>query len=247
MITVLDDGQTLAERTGKSPAEVVALHGWGRTGADFDEILTGLDAVAVHLPGFGISDDPPAAWGSVEYADALAAAFKDSGPLTIVGHSFGGRVAVRLAARHPHLVSGLVLTGVPLIRNSSPKKSPLRYRIIRWMAARKLVSADALERARHRYGSVDYRAARGVMRNVMVRVVSEDYRDDLATLRVPVRFIWGADDAAAPAAAARAAAELVEGSTFRELAGQGHLLGPALRAGVREELDVLLGAESAAR
>ncbi len=247
MITVLDDGQTLAERTGASPASVVALHGWGRTGADFDDVLQGLDAVAVHLPGFGVTPEPPSAWGSVEYADALAAALASSGPVVIVGHSFGGRVAVRLAVRHPQLVRALVLTGVPLIRRPSTTGPPLRFRAVRWLAARKLISEARLEQARRRYGSADYRAARGVMRDILVRVVQEDYRDDLAKIAVPVRLVWGADDDAAPAGLAREAAALIEGSTYRDLPGQGHLLTPALSTAVRDEVDALLGAGSGAR
>jgi len=201
----------------------------------------------VHLPGFGITPEPPAVWGSAEYADALAVALAGSAPVVVVGHSFGGRVAIRLAARHPELVRALVLTGVPLMPSPSAGRPPLRYRMIRALAKRKLVSAATLERARRRYGSEDYRAARGVMRDILVRLVNESYRDDLAALRVPVRFVWGADDTAAPAAAARAAAELVEGSSYREFAGQGHLLGPVLREGVREELDAVLDAGSVGR
>jgi pimeloyl-ACP methyl ester carboxylesterase len=236
MLTALGDGGLLADKTGATPARVVALHGWGRSGQDFARILDGLDAVAIHLPGFGITAEPPTAWGTAEYADAVAAALEGSEPVVVVGHSFGGRVAVRLAAKYPHLVSGLVLTGVPLIRLVPAPKPALVFRMVRALAKVGLVSQKAVEKQRHKHGSADYREAHGVMRQVMVRTVGETYRDDAALICAPTRFVWGAGDVAAPADAGRAASELVAGARFRAVAGAAHLLDGDLETAVREEL-----------
>jgi pimeloyl-ACP methyl ester carboxylesterase len=250
VLTALDDGALLAEKTGKSPATVVALHGWGRSGADFSQIVSGLDAVAIHLPGFGITPEPPTAWGSEEYADAVARALigsvvAGSAPVVIVGHSFGGRVAVRLAAKYPELVRGLVLTGVPLVRLVAAPKPPLTFRVIRALARAGIIPQSVLEKQRHKRGSADYRAARGVMRDVLVRVIGEDYRDDLARIAVPVRMVWGENDTAAPADAGEAASELIAGfsgagAAFRTVAGAGHLLEGSLEGAVRDELNILV-------
>lgn len=240
MITALADGRLLAEKTGATPAKVVALHGWGRTGADFGSILEGLDALAIHLPGFGITPEPPAAWGSEDYAADLVEVLREVGPTVIVGHSFGGRVAVRLAATHPELVKGLVLTGVPLLRLQAPPKAAASYRLVRWLAKRGLVSQKTLEAQRRKHGSADYRNAQGVMRDVMVRVVGEDYRDDLARISAPVRMVWGENDTAAPADAGHAASELLTNARFRIVPGAGHLLEGELRAAVRHDLRELM-------
>lgn len=240
MITALAGGRVLAEKTGSTPPQVVALHGWGRTGADFAGILEGLDAIAIHLPGFGIVDPPPTAWGSPEYADEVIAALEETGPAVLLGHSFGGRVAVRVAAKRPELVRGLVLTGVPLLRLRPAPKPPLRFRVVRALARRGILPASVLERMRERFGSPDYRAARGVMRDVLVTVLHEDYRDDLARIAAPARFVWGAADDQAPADAGRAAAELVAGARFRTVEGAGHLLTGELADAVAAELRDLL-------
>jgi len=240
VITALADGRLLAEKTGGTPVQVVALHGWGRTGADFGAIVAGLNALAIHLPGFGITPEPSDAWGSEHYADDLVEALRELGPTVIVAHSFGGRVAVRLAAKHPELVKGLVLTGVPLLRLQAAPKAALSYRIIRALAKRGLVSQKTLEAQRRKHGSADYRNAQGVMRDVMVRVVGEDYRDDLARITVPVRMVWGENDTAAPADAGRAASELLADARFRLVPGSGHLLEGGLVPAVREELMTLL-------
>lgn len=236
MITALADGQLLADKTGKSPAKVVALHGWGRSGADFAEIVEGLDAIAIHFPGFGITPEPSEAWGSEEYAESLAAALAGGGPYVFVAHSFGGRVVTRLAARHPELVSGIVLTGVPLMRLTAAPKPALGFRIVKKLAGWGLIPKSVLEKQRNARGSADYRAAQGVMRGVLVRVVGEDYREDLAKITVPVRMVWGALDDAAPADAGQAASELIPNATFRSIPGAGHLLEGELRTAVRADL-----------
>ena len=238
MITSLAGGRVLAEKHGATPARVVALHGWGRDGTDFATILTGLDAVSIHLPGFGPAPAPDTAWGTDEYAELVAEAVAAIAPVVIVAHSFGGRVAVRLAARHPELVAGLVLTGVPLVTLHAPAPSPLGYRLARWANRRGLVSDARMDALRDKRGSVDYRAAQGVLRAVMVRVVNETYDDDLATLAagtVPLRFVWGEHDTAAPTDAGRIAAERV-GSPFRVGPDTAHLLEGDLALAVREEL-----------
>ncbi len=247
MLTVVA-GDLLADRVGKAAPRVLALHGWQRSGADFGRILDGTDALAIHLPGFGTTPAPPEAWGSVEYADHLAEALAGSGPLVVVGHSFGGRVAVRLAVRHPELVSSLVLTGAPLVRATPPPRPSLVFRVLKRLRAAHLVPQSVMDRVRRNSGSDDYRAAEGVMRGVFVRVVGEDYREDLAALRVPVHLVWGELDDSAPLAGARLAAGIVPGAHLDVVPGEGHLMTGALQDAVRlailEALDVATAAPS---
>jgi pimeloyl-ACP methyl ester carboxylesterase len=237
VLTSLADGRLLADKIGSTPPAVFALHGWQRSGADFAEIVAGLDAVAPNLPGGSTSAEPPAeAWGSPEYAELVADAIRPFGPVVVVAHSFGGRVAVHLAAKHPELVRGLVLTGVPLLRLQTAPKAPLGFRVLKRLAALGLVSQKRLEAERRKRGSSDYNAASGVVRDIFVKLVNEDYRDVLATITVPVRMVWGQDDNQAPADAGEAASRLIAGARFRTVPGGGHLLEGALKDAVREEL-----------
>ena len=236
MLTSLAGGRLLADKHGATPPAVVALHGWGRTGADFAALVDGLDAVAVHFPGFGTAEPPSEAWGSPEYADLVAEAILPYAPVVIVGHSFGGRVAVRLAANYPNLVSALVLTGVPLVRLGTSAKPALGYRLVRWLGKHGLVPASTLEAQRRKYGSADYNAAQGIMRDILVKVVNERYEDDLARVTAPVHMVWGENDTAAPMPAGDAASRLLPNTTFRVVPGAGHLLEGTLRDEVRAEL-----------
>jgi pimeloyl-ACP methyl ester carboxylesterase len=95
--------------------------------------------------------------------------------------------------------------------------------VARRLAARGLISNDKLEAMRRRYGSDDYRAASGVMRDILVRSLSEDYGSVLSVLRCPVELVWGDNDSAAPLAVAeRLEAELAD-SHLVVCAGAGHL------------------------
>lgn len=171
------------------------------------------------LPGFGSSVQPPEAMGSSGYATAVLDAVRNwtgSKRMLLVGHSFGGRVALKIATAEPDSVCGLIIAGTPLFRSRTRARPPLRYRTIRRLNRLGITSDARLESARARHGSADYLAASGVMREVLVRVVNESYEDDLAELRCPTAFVWGRSDTAAPVEDARRAQRIVNGSTLEE-------------------------------
>lgn len=233
-LTALLGGSVLAEKTGDDP-RVLALHGWGRTRADWAPVLRGTPSLAVDLPGFGASPEPPAAWGSREYAELLAPLLAEGG-WTLLGHSFGGRVAVQLAAGWPEAVDRVVLTGVPLLRRTSTGKAPAAFRAAKWLHAKGLLSDARMEAERRKHGSADYRAAHGVMRDTLVRLVNEDYRALLPEVKAPARLVWGRHDTAAPLAMAEEATALLPSATLVVSETSGHLLDDRLVALLREAL-----------
>jgi pimeloyl-ACP methyl ester carboxylesterase len=93
-------GRLWGARYGTATPWVLALHGWRRDHHDWDEVLEGLDAVALDLPGHGVAPEPPEPWSTRQYADWVAPVLRDlaGGPVVVAGHSFGARVAVQLAA-----------------------------------------------------------------------------------------------------------------------------------------------------
>lgn len=223
MLQSLCQGRLFAERTGQPSSEVVGLHGWARSHDDLEAALGGLNALLIDLPGFGVSPEPPAAWGSLEYAELVADALRTlNRPQVVVGHSFGGRVAVRLAAGWPELVAGVVLTGVPLLRRSNAAAPSWRFRVARWGSRHGLVSDDRMEKLRQRYGSEDYRRANGVMRSVLVRVVNESYEEDLPRITCPVELIWGSKDTAAPLEMVQRACDLLPKARLEVIDDAGH-------------------------
>jgi pimeloyl-ACP methyl ester carboxylesterase len=243
MLRSFAGGEVFGEVWGTEPVRVLALHGWRRTHDDFAAVLGPASAggasasLALDLPGFGASPEPPAVWGSADYAALVARVLdevRERGPapagglpaqgFVVLGHSFGGRVAVHLAQSRPDLVRALVLTGVPLVRlQSKAKRPPYRYRLVRTLRKANLVPESMLERARQHYGSADYLAAQGVMRDILVRLTNETYTQQVAAIRCPLELVWGDDDTEAPLAVARSVASTVSGSTLTVCPGAGHM------------------------
>lgn len=204
---------------------ILALHGWARRGSDFRVALNGLGYLAPDLPGFGASPEPAAAIGVDGYASLLQPLLDSLGSEPIlIGHSFGGRIAAVLAANQPDRFAGVVLIGVPLIRRTTTSRPPLLYRLTRWAHRRKLLPDSAIETLRQRYGSTDYRAVTGVMREILVKAVNDDYAELLPRLQPPVVLLWGADDREVPFTVAEAAAAVIPQADLRVVKGAGHLL-----------------------
>lgn len=237
MLKSFAGGRLFGATWGAGTPTVLALHGWARTHRDFDGVFgppggvsEDVAVIGVDLFGFGATPAPPEPWGSDEYARHLLPLFEEPGALAdrvlLIGHSYGGRVAVRLANMVPERIEAMVLTGVPLLdRLDRRSRPPLAYWAVRRLHALGLVGADRMEAARTRYGSADYRAAQGVMRGVLVKALAEDYRDDIATIRCPVDLVWGESDAEVPLDVAERAQTLFTTEARLEvLPGVGHLV-----------------------
>jgi len=127
---------TLAVRTlGNIGQPVVLLHGLAASGqfwgAEYDHLADHARLIVPDLLGFGRSPRPASGYGPNDHADAVAATLHAIGihdePAVIVGHSVGALVALRLAARHPTLVSSVVGFGPPIYRDYSDARRRLNH------------------------------------------------------------------------------------------------------------------------
>ncbi len=245
-------GRLWGTRYGTGEPWVLALHGWGRDHHDFDPVLAGLDAVALDLPGHGVAPEPPAPWSSAEYAQWVAPALDDlsSRPVVLVGHSFGARVAVRLAeqaaacAEAGH-IGALVLVGAPLAPppGGGGGRPPLVFRAGRALHRAGLVPEDRMERLRQKYGSQDYRRASRMMRGVLVKAVAETAQAaygpavrSWAGAGRPLELVWGELDTVTSMAGGQAALEGLPATApvhITVVPGAGHLMTAAVAAEVR--------------
>jgi pimeloyl-ACP methyl ester carboxylesterase len=234
MLRTFAGGAIFGEVWGAGTPEVLVLHGWARTHADFAAVVGpsspggALPTWAPDLPGFGSTPPPPSAWGADDFAAALSPILEEddgaSRPVVVVGHSRGGCIAVALAASRPDLVRALVITAAPLVvPPGGGRRSPVSYRVARSLHRRGLIGEGRMERARQRHGSADYRAAHGIMRDVFVRLVNERYDEQLKELRCPVELVWGEDDNDVPVEVARAVSDMVPTARLTVVAGAGHL------------------------
>lgn len=181
-------------------------HGWGHTHAALRPLAETVQGIApsvlIDFPGFGASPLPPAAWGTADYADA-AGEWLAQIPATRriwVGHSFGSRVGLRLAAQHPDLVDALFLIAAPGLRprRSLGEQTRRKARSLAYKGLRALTrEGPARDRLRDRFGSADYRNA-GPLRPNLVKTVTEDLGPVAAQVRCPALLVYGERDSETP-------------------------------------------------
>lgn len=227
----LDGVKVYYTRQGEG-SPVIMMHGWGCD----NRHLSALAKVAAEnhcvynldLPGFGASPEPPAAWGVEEYTQMLERFVKHLGiknPV-LLGHSFGGRIAILYASRNP--VAGVVLVDAAGVK---PRRS-LRYyfKVYSFKLGKKLYplfvgkekANSRIEQMRAKGGSADYNNASPLMRQVLVKAVNTDLRSVMPKVTAPVQLIWGEEDTATPMRDAKIMNKLMPDSRLDSFPGAGH-------------------------
>ncbi len=212
---------------------ILLLHGWNASSQAFKPIFYRLaknrKVRAIDFPGFGQSELPPlspqVAWDTQDYAQLVKEALDSfgDGPTDIVAHSFGARVAIRLAAQHPNAVKRLILTGAAGIRikkNVPPLKTALA-KLAKAVSFVPIIGGAVKEAIYRKIGSPDYLAA-GDMRPILVRVVNEDLEPLLKDIKNEALLIWGNEDAETPLEAGRKMNAGISNSRLEIIEGAGH-------------------------
>jgi pimeloyl-ACP methyl ester carboxylesterase len=202
---------------GNAPLHFIWAHGWGQDHHAFLPLATALERRGTHslvdFPGFGESPPPPTSWSTADYADAMAD-WLSTLPRTRriwIGHSFGCRVGLQLAARHPDAIDGLFLVAAAgLQRTRTPlQQLKIRLRVAAYKSLKLLprLGVDTTS-LRSKFGSADYRSA-GPMRPILVKVVQEDLTEVARRVRCPVQLVYGELDDETPAEIGRRLAKLI--------------------------------------
>ena len=201
-------------------SDILLLHGWGQNiemmkflGDNFadNHRITILD-----FPGFGESDEPLSPWTIKDYSLLIEKLVKelDIKKPVVMGHSFGGRVAIYYSSNNP--IEKLVLFGSPCIRKD--KELPLSVKILKGI--KKLPGMDKLGEYMKQYiGSRDYKAASPIMRQTLVNVVNEDLTPYAMQIEEPTLLIWGQDDTEAPVSDAKELEQIMNDAALIVLPG----------------------------
>ncbi len=190
---------------------IVMLHGWGANSNlvwPLAEHLAplGYRCYAPNIPGFGQTPSPPVAWSVHDYVKWIIA-YLDHHQLNkiyLFGHSFGGRLSLILGAEHGERIIKMVLADSAGVRPKSPQSGQLRLKTYR--LALNALNAIGLKRQAdslrnwysNRYGSADYKAVSGIMRETFVKVVNEDLLPYAARVKPPTLLFWGDQDMDTP-------------------------------------------------
>ncbi|MDQ1006250.1 3-oxoadipate enol-lactonase [Streptomyces sp. V4I23] len=228
------------EEAGDRGPLLLCLHGIGSSSAAFAPQLAELSArlrvVAWDAPGYGKSPDPATALTLDDFADAAAAVIRERGTgAHVLGVSWGGVIALRLATRHPGLVTSLI------VADSSPGSGTDRAKA-EGMRARAVELAELGPRA-----FAEARGPRlvspGAPDDLVRRVVdtmadsvrlpgyayaaesmaSADLRVELPTVAVPTLVLCGDQDTVTGPEASQAIAGSVPRTAYVIVKDAGHL------------------------
>ena len=241
-------------RTGKGPA-LLLLHGLGRDHTTWLPVIDALarryTVIAPDLLGHGESDKPRADYSVGGFANGMRDLLTVLGidKVTVVGHSFGGGVAMQFAYQFPERTERLVLVGSGGL--GSEVSTAIRaitttgfYQVMGLMTlpgVRQVGSAGL--RALSRTGIKEFRdfdevasiyesfqdpAARAAIRHVVRAVV--DWQGQIVTMAdraylteaMPMCVIWGEDDRVIPVSHAARAAVLAPDARVELIPNAGH-------------------------
>ncbi len=231
MTVTIDQIETNYLDLGEQSEEtVVMLHGWASNCELFRNSAAPVSAkyrvLAPDMPGAGETPEPPFDWHVDDYVDFVVHFIAHFGckKVILLGHSFGGRVIIKMANRErlPFEITKIILVDSAGIRPEKTAEQKMKEGAVKF--GKKLISRSPalLDKMQSKMGSADYKAASPLMRKVLVNTVNEDLTDLLPGIKQSTLLIWGTLDTATPIADAEKMERLIPDAGLARIEGAGH-------------------------
>lgn len=188
-------------KTGSSKKFIVFLHGWGADLNSFfwvDEYFNDrFSMMYVDFPGFGKSDEPETDYYVSDYVKELKNLLNefDIEELVLVGHSFGGRVAIKFTFLFQDDYQNLKLCLIDSAGILPRRTIKYYYRVWKYKRCKqKTLKNLKFKEKLNKFGSEDYKKLSSRMKKVFVNVVNEDLSCCAKKINVKTILIWGKND-----------------------------------------------------
>ena len=172
-------------KLGTSKNFILFLHGWGGSIDSFFWTKTYFkeySLIYVDFYGFGKSSEPTKPMYVVDYATEIKKILNqyEIDSLVIVGHSFGGRVAIKFAY---------------LYQESYKNLKAYHFKIFHYKFLKKRAKTNEKARKKlSKFGSSDYKKLSSIMKQTFINIVNEDLSYEAKLINVQVVIIWGKND-----------------------------------------------------
>ncbi|MBU1200134.1 alpha/beta hydrolase [Patescibacteria group bacterium] len=211
----------------KQKNTLLVLHGWGQSGSNWQTIANLLpknyQIVLLDLPGFGGTEHLPDNPSIPEYTQFVFEFIKKLNlkKPAILGHSFGGQIAINLTAKYPTLLFQLILLSPAGIRNRS-KKQKLKTRVYKkFKFIKKILPKSIIQLILKQLTSTDYLNASSQHKQILKQIVIQDLTNKLNKITTPTTILWGSEDKEIPYSG-KIMANLIPNSKLIVLYGQDH-------------------------
>ncbi len=216
---------------------IILLHGWNLSGKTFlplKQVLTenGYRVFSPDFPGFGENIPLGGILNIHDYAKYVVKYMEKEklDKAIIIGHSFGGRVGIVLAAHHKEKVAALILTGAPGIL--PVPRAMVRLTIFLTKTGKLIFYIpplfffrDVARKALYKVlGVWDYYNAQGLLRETFKSVIAYDLEPHLPSIDVPTLLVWGKVDRLVPEDIGKKMSQAIPNSRFVSIEGYGHSL-----------------------
>lgn len=214
---------------------LLILHGWGSNSGRWQRVKEllekkGIEVLALDLPGFGIISSPSKPWGREDYIDWILQKVKEKNweKFNLLGHSFGGGVAVKMATNFSEKIDRLILCAPAIIKRKSIKTYLFYWlaflgRRIFSLPGLKIFYPQAQKLVYKLAGARDYYLADGIMKETMKKIgKEEDLEMILERIKTPTLILWGKKDDVLPLKDAYRIKEKIKRSQLRVLPGARH-------------------------
>lgn len=168
---------------------IILLHGWGANRYTWDKVFHHLKenykVFRIDLPGFGETLEPPTALSVLEVCEIVhqfILKMNVHNPI-IIGHSYGGRIAIKYASKYE--TNKLILVSSAGLKHKLSFKKKIG---VFWFKLMKKFHIYL------KMGSLDYQQASKVLKGMLVKAVNEDQRSDLVKIECPTLLIYGGMD-----------------------------------------------------
>lgn len=217
---------------------ILILHGWRLSGDKYLNLVNVFSSgeqfqvFSPDMPGFGKEEIPFRPYTLIDYVNFIDEFLKKKkiNRTVIIGHSFGGRVAIKFASLLPQKVDKLVLTGVPgflPVSNFKVKFFLFLSKIGRTIFRLPILSSfqELAKKILYRLsGASDYAHVEGVMRKTFKLIIREDLVESMKSLRIPVALVWGESDTIVPVSIAYKMNKVINGSKLIVIKNATHRL-----------------------
>ncbi|MFA6082011.1 MAG: alpha/beta hydrolase [Patescibacteria group bacterium] len=240
LIKMNQTDSSIYSKTGKGP-DLILLHGWRNDRSIFDNIVPELaknfTCWTIDLPGFGSNPRPKTSWDIKQYANYVNR-FIDEHNIkspSIVGHSFGGRVAIVLATLNSD-IKKVVLYATPGVRQPLPRFTSMAQAMYRSLGRTTniLNKTMLMRRIRKSVQSEDYRQAQE-LKDIFISTINFDLAPYMEKLNQTVLLVWGEDDHVVPVKIAQSMQQIIPHSDIKIIpkgSHTAHLENPRLFCGL---------------